>query len=227
MKRFARAFLISCWVRIFHLWQFFINFFKYYLWNWKFFWVDLTIFGFYFFQNPFGLIRKFGEKHPEKQVGAYGETEFSSMEKILNEFNISRDLVFADLGSGRGRLSFWLRLVRGQKYVIGVEQFPLFVERAKKIQNWFTISNLHFLNGLWDEISLQGAEVVYLYGSALEPDVIGSLAKRLLTLPRGTKVITTSYSLDEFFPGKFKLEAKTKARFIWGNAYVYLQSVST
>ena len=227
MRRFARAFLISCWVRIFHLWQFCINFFKYYLWHWKFFCVDLTTFGFYFFQNPFGLIRKFDEKHPEKHVGPYGETEFSAMEKILDTFGISRELVMADMGSGRGRLCFWLRLVRGQKSVIGVDQFPLFVERARKIQNWFGVSDLVFLNERWEKVSLEGVDVVYLYGSALEDDVIESLAEHLLKLPKGTKIITTSYWLGEFFPEKFQLEAQTRARFIWGSGDVYLQSVSS
>lgn len=225
MKIVARAFLVSCWVRIFHLWQFCINFFKYYIWYPKFFCVELAIFFNYFFQNPFGLIRKYDEKHPENPVGPYGETEFSAMEKILDAFCISRDLSIADMGSGRGRLCFWLRLVRGQKSVVGVDQLPLFVERAKKMQRWFGISNIRFLNERWEKVALEGVDVVYLYGSALDDEVIEILAKNILTLPRGTKVITTSYWLGEFFPEKFQLEGKTRARFIWGTGDVYLQSI--
>jgi hypothetical protein len=220
-----KAFLISCWVRIFHFWQFWINFFRYYLWHWKFFMVELFIFALYLFKNPFGMIRQYCEEHPEKEPCVYGETEFSSLEKILDDFGISRDLAIADLGSGRGRVCFWLRLVRGQKRVLGIEQFTPFVEHARKIQNNFHVSNLAFQNESWDKASFEGVDVIYFYGSALEDETIMSLGKKLESLPKGTKIITTSYWFGELLPNAFILEAKTTARFIWGKANVYLQSV--
>lgn len=227
MKVILNAFLISCWVRIFHIWQFFVNLFKYYLWNWKFFLVDTTLCFLYFFRTPFRYIRLHDESHKKQPLGPYGETEFSACEKILSEFNLSKDLSFADMGSGRGRLCFWLRLVRGQKSVIGIERLSLFVERARSVQRWFNVSNVTFLNEDWEKASLEGIDIIYLYGSALDDDRILALATRLQALPKGTKIITTSYSLDEFFPEKFIVEKKISVRYIWGTSDVYLQSISS
>ncbi len=212
-------------MRIFHVWQFFINLFKYYLWDWKFFLVDFTILLLYFFRTPFRHVRIYDESHPDHPIGPYGETDFSTCDKILREFGISKDLSIADMGCGRGRLCFWLRLVRGHRSVLGVEQLPLFIERAQKVQRWFHVSNLTFLNQDWNEVSLTGIDVIYFYGSALEEDTIVALGTKLLHLPPGTKIITTTYWFGEFFPDAFQLEKKTRARFIWGKADVYLQTI--
>jgi hypothetical protein len=222
MKKVFNIFLTSCWVRIYHLWMFLVNFWKYYLKNPKFFLVDSCIFFQYFFKNPYGLIRRYDEAHPEEEpLGPYGETEFPVIEEILNRFHIPKSASFLDFGSGRGRMCFWLKIMRGQKKVTGVEKFVPFLEKAKKIKNLFSVDGVTFT----DTFDIESHDVVYMYGSSWLDETVLKIAEKAAKLPKGTIIITTSYWLGDYLPDHFLLEDSFEVRFIWGKGSVYKQTV--
>ncbi len=218
-----RVFFLACYIRLYNMVQFFRNLVLYYLWRPTFFLMELWIFGQYFFQSPFRLIRVFDELHPERPIGPYGETDFRAFDKLLDGFKIPRDVTVADLGSGRGRLCFWLRCVRKQARVIGMERQRLMAERSSRLQQFFKVKNLSFEVGDWEKASFEGVDLCYLYGPAMTDERILHAATRLQHLPVGTKIITISGWLGEVMPHRFELLQTLPIRFPWGKTEAFLQ----
>ena len=219
------TFMTACWVRIYHLGQFVRNFFSYYLWHPTFFLADMLILGQYFFKSPYKIIRNYDENHRKHPLGPYGETDFRVLEQLLRAFDISDTASIADLGSGRGRIGFFLRCVRGQKKVLAVEYHPLMVERAERVRRWLHIHHLSFVHGDWEKVGLESADVIYLYGIVVDKEASMKLTRHLSQLPEGTKIITISSWLGETLPGSFCLEKKLPVCFEWGKTDAFLQTV--
>lgn len=219
------TFMTACRVRVYHLVQFIRNFFLYYLWHPTFFLADILILGQYFFTSPYRIIRTFDERHQNHQIGPYGETDFRMMERLFSAFAIPTSASVADLGAGRGRVSFFLRLVRGQKRVVAIEYHPLMVERAEWVRKFLRIQDLSFLQGDWAKVPLEGIDVVYLYGLVVDEEASRRLTQHLSHLPEGTKIITISTHLGESMPKSFRLEKKRTVRFEWGETEAFLQTV--
>lgn len=219
------TFVTACKVRLFHLWQFLRNFFCYYLWHPKFFLADLSILSQYFFKSPYRIVRNYDESHPKHQLGPYGETDFYVMNRLLHEFDIPKTASIADLGAGRGRLGFFLRLVRGQKNVLAVEYHPLMVKRAENVRKWLSVSDLSFVHGDWAKVPLDSVEVVYLYGLVVDEEASRKLTRHMSMLKEGTKIITISSWLGEVMPHSFRLEKKIPINFEWGETEAFLQTV--
>jgi hypothetical protein len=226
MMGWYTTFTTACYVRVYQLAQFVRNLFLYYLWHPKFFFIELTTFALYFFQSPFRLIRKFDENHPDQAIGPYGETDFRAFEKLLDGFSIPKTATLADLGSGRGRLCFWLSCVRGQSHVVGVEREIVMVERALSIRHRFNVKQLSFQFGDWEKVHLDEIDVFYLYGPAMSDERIVRAAAKLQKLPVGTKIITVSAWLGEVMPDRFQLVKTLPIRFPWGKTEAFLQMVN-
>jgi SAM-dependent methyltransferase len=216
----AGTFLLACKVRLYNFSQFFKNLFSYYIWYPKFFLADTFLLLLYFFKSPYTMCREYDERHPKTPVGPYGETDFQALDSICTAFKISPNDTVADLGSGRGRLTFFLKLVRQQKEVFAFEQVPLMVQRAKKIQRLLSIEDVHFHHEDWREASFAGIDTIYLYSLSLNDQAI----KKLATLPKSTKIITIGSWLGEDFPDLFHLEKRTHVHFMWGKTEAFLQS---
>jgi SAM-dependent methyltransferase len=223
--KWGDVFITACKVRFHHLWHFVYNVFCYYLWHPTFFLADMLILGQYFFKSPHRIVRHFDEHHPSCHIGPYGETDFRTMARILDEWDIPPSASVADLGAGRGRLSLFLRLVRHHRFVLGLEYLPLMVHRAERVCRWLRILNLTFQQGDWREISLDGIDVVYLYGFVAETEAEKQLVRHLALLKEGTRIITISSWLGETMPNSFRLEKILPVSFEWGETQAYLQTV--
>ena len=219
------AFFLACRVRFYHLSQAVHNFFRFYLWHPVFFAADLLVMAQYFFQSPFRMVRIVDEQHPGKPVGPYGETDFRTLSRLFDELEIPQSASVADLGSGRGRTGFFLRLVRGHKHVLGIEQLSLMVERANRVRRWLGIDGLLYVQGDWTSMPLDGIDVIYLYGLILDEQASLQAAIRLAALKPGTSIITVSSWLGETLPNHFRLIKKVPVRFDWGTTEAFLQTV--
>ncbi len=172
----------------------------------KFALIDLC-FGFVgLFVNPYRICRKFLEKRGAENVYAYGETPFSTYQRIVAECGIGRDDVWVELGAGRGKGCFWLRHFVGCR-VVGVEWVPLFVGVAKAIRRLFRMDGMQFEKGDLGEVDLTGATVVYLYGVERE-------------VPAGVKVITVSEPLEGY-----EVIKSFWVRYPWGRTRAFLQKM--
>jgi len=177
----------------------------------------------YFFKSPFRLIRQYDQEHPESPVGPYGEIDFYTFQKILHAFSIPTEWSICELGSGRGRLGFWLVMVHGQNKVVCIERHPMMAARAARVQNHFAIPNLEFVCGDWQEEDLSSYDLIYLY--ALSEDDLTPLAEPLARLKKGTHIITIGWWLGEYLPDRFFLKNKSPCSFEWGKSFAYLQKV--
>jgi SAM-dependent methyltransferase len=179
----------------------------------------------YFFKNPFVISKKFLIKRGEEDIYAYGETPLTTMDLIAKECRISSaDTVF-ELGCGRGRTCFWLACILNCR-VVGIEYIPQFVEKSNAVKQRCKILNLQFRCEDFLKANLKGATVIYLYGTCLDKDSIKTLIDRFSYLPAGTKIITVSFSLNEYAERPiFEVLKRFSAPFTWGNADVYLHLV--
>src|SRR5437016_1511814 len=92
---------------------------------------DLSLLGMYLFNSPYRISKRFLQEKGVSNIYAYGETPIATMEKIVQECSITKDDHFFELGSGRGRVCFWLGTVLKCE-VTGVDNVPEFIERASK-----------------------------------------------------------------------------------------------
>lgn len=185
--------------------------------------VDAALFLSYLFSNPFRLSKRFLMQKGESDVYTYGETPLSTMEQITSSCGITKNDTVFELGCGRGRVCFWLN-TWVQCAVVGIDYVPAFIEKGQAIQKKLKLDNLLFRLEDIFEADLSGATVIYLYGTCYSEDQICLLIDRFSSLQTGTKIITVSYSLNEFRPSApFRLLKQFPAFFTWGIADVYCQ----
>jgi len=185
--------------------------------------VDLHLFAYYFFRNPFRISRQYLKQKGEEEIYAYGETPLSTLEQICREFDVtSEDTVF-ELGCGRGITCFWLNIIWGC-HVVGIEYIPVFVEAAQNAVHRYHLQNIRFRLDDMFETDLSDATVIYLYGTCLKEEEIQRLANKFSRLPQGTKIITTSYSLEEY-SHTLSISKQLQGCFAWGTADVFLHVV--
>lgn len=191
---------------------------------WRYYWHvtyacnDLSLIFPYLFHNPFRVSKAFLQKEGATHLYGYGETPLTSFERIAYEADLQPADVFYELGCGRGRVCLWAHEFIGCK-VIGVDYVPTFIDRAKKIEK----PGLSFYCEDFFKIPLEGATVIYLYGTSLDDDQVTLLAQRFSELPSGTRFITISYPLTDYVPNEFEVMKRFSVPFTWGEADVYLQ----
>jgi hypothetical protein len=216
----VKTFILACRVRLYNLFKGCQNIFCYYLWHPKFLAADAFLLAQYFFKSPYTLVREHDSEHPDDPVGPYGETDFCEFDAIFTAFDIPATHSVADLGSGRGRLAFFLKLVRCQRYVVAYEKLSIFVQRAERVRKILGISDVSFHQEDWHTADLRAIDVIYYYN--LSPG--RSSAQKLASLPKTTKIITIGSWLEDELPGAFHLEKKIPVRFIWGTTEAFLQT---
>lgn len=186
--------------------------------------MDLTVLSLSFWTNPFRLCRLYREqklKEGEKDVEhyTYGETPLTTMEKIVKAFNIPKGSKWLEMGSGRGRLPFFLSQVMGMR-VTGVENVPPLYEISIKAYRMFKPHDVEFLLEDFFLTSFAGYDVIYLFGTTLSEEKVEFLTKRFMETKKGTKVITVSFPLDV---KGFEVMSVIPCRFDFGETDVYLQ----
>lgn len=185
---------------------------------------DLQLLSKYLFKNPFRMSRHFLVKKGEEEIHVYGETPLTTLEKIVKECQICADDTVFEMGCGRGRGCLWLRTMVGCR-VVGIEWVPTFVSAARSAAKRAGLQGIEFRHEDMFESDYTGATVVYLYGTSLSEERAASAAKKLSTLPKGTKVITVSYPLTDYDKESFEVMRLFPERYTWGEADVYLQMV--
>lgn len=179
----------------------------------------------YLFKNPYSISKAFLVKRKEKDIYSYGETPLTTLDDIADEARITKQDTVFELGCGRGRGCFWLNSVLGCK-VVGIDYVPDFISIAQSIKEKFDLNEIEFRLGDFLDADYAGATVIYLYGSCLIDPFVQRLVKRFEKLPQGTKIITVSYSLNDYSNSdKFEIMNRFTAKFTWGDADVYIHLV--
>ena len=135
---------------------------RHYYKNLSFTLIDLTFGLIALFSNPYRICRKFLEKKGAENIYAYGETPYSTYERIAEQCGMGSDDVWIELGAGRGKGCFWLAQFIGCK-VVGIEWIPQFVRGARLIRWLFRIKKVRFERLDIEKADLGEASVIYLY----------------------------------------------------------------
>jgi SAM-dependent methyltransferase len=178
----------------------------------------------YLMRSPEAICHRFLRKADDDEVQKiYGETFFTTLEKIADAVGLSeRDVVY-DLGCGRGRGVFWFHALRGCR-AIGVDLNQYFIIQARRIQRKADIEGVDFQIANILDIDYADATVVYLYGTAFSDAAIVKLVRRFASLAKGTRVASVSYPLNGYADTPlFELEKTITGRFPWGETEIYIQ----
>jgi len=178
--------------------------FRYYR-NVRFALVDLGFCFFAFFFNPYRICRKFTGTH------SYGETPITTFAELAKAVDLTKEDVFVDLGSGRGKLCFWASLWIGCESR-GVEQVPGLVRQSKWL-GWIFGVPVCFDQGKIETANLSYATVVYLYTMEWDETL-------LLEMPQGACLITVGSPVE--LEG-FAVVKTVAAKYPWGVAEVFIQ----
>lgn len=179
---------------------------------------DLALLSLYFFENPFSISKRFHRLREDPEVYVYGETPITTFEKIAKEANIKHHDVVYELGSGRGRIAFWLSSYLDCK-TVGIEEIPDFVLKANQVIKKQGIQNLSFIGDNFLNVDFKPGNIFYLYGTCLDEETIEALTKKF---KKGDKVISVSYPLTDY-SNRFKILKQFPAKFTWGYGDVYIQ----
>lgn len=194
--------------------------FRYYR-NLQFAKVDFFLVTRYFLHNPFIVSIEFLRSKKEENIYAYGETPLTVLDQICKICKITKSDTVFELGCGRARSCFWLHSFIGCR-VVGIDFVPTFIERAKLTVDHFDLKDLVFRVADFTEADLTGATVIYIYGTCLDDPSILKLIDNLVTLPKGTPIITVTFPLTEY-SDRFEVVRAFTATFPWGDSEVYQQ----
>lgn len=226
-----REFFSLFWLKLVVSWRNFVEWirviFRYYPHHFTFLKEDLALRMMYLFQSPYTISKHFLLKREEKEIYAYGETPLTSMEIIAEQAKIGPEDSVYELGSGRGLVCFWLNSFIGCS-VVGIEYVPEFVARAERVRKRLNVKRVQFRQADFCAADLTGATVIYLYGTCLDENSIQRLLQKFEKLPYGTKIITVSFSLEEYTSNpRFLLMKRFSVPFTWGEADVFIHLVNS
>ena len=176
-------------------------------------------------KSPYQISKEFLQQKGEINIHVYGETYLSTMYKVAKRIGISTNDHVVEMGCGRGRTSLFLASHFGCK-VHGVDWIKAFTENASQVSARNSLSCATFSCNNMIEEDLSFATVIYLYGTCLDDSTILTLIKKFSALPKGTKIITVSYSLLEYCEKPiFFLKDHFTARYPWGRTEIFIQEL--
>ncbi len=170
------------------------------------------------FFNPYRICRKFLQKKGEKDIYAYGETPYATLQQLATASHLQPNDRWLELGSGRGKGCFWIAHFIGCQ-TTGIEWVPHFVKMGRFLSACFRIKNVTFKMQNMEDADFASTSAVYLYGTCLPDDTIHSLVEKMKALPKGARVITISFPLES---GAFILKRSFAVHYPWGETEAYL-----
>jgi len=177
--------------------------------------------------DPFRISKEYLIAKGAEEIYAYGETPITVWNEIAKRTTLTPKDQVADLGCGSARGLFFLDSYYGCS-VVGVDWISEFVERARKISAQAGLSErAKFYTQEIVHTQLEGATLIYLYGTCLENEVILQLIESFKKLKLGTRIVTVSFSLNEYCGlNFFCVKEEFEALFPWGKATVFIQEKS-
>lgn len=166
---------------------------------------DLSLLSRYRHQSPYQINRVYGSKAHD-----YGETPITTMAEIAIQCQIQAGDRVVEMGAGRGRAALFLAEHIGC-FVTAYEKIPHFVQKMVASDRLTMICQ----DMLAADFSK--ADIIYLYGTMLDDEVICCLAK---VFPPLVKIITVSYPLSDYST-HYKTIKSFSGRFPWGTTEVY------
>lgn len=158
----------------------------------------------------------------------YGEIQFLPFIALLSLCHPNKDTVFYDLGSGTGKAVLACAMVFNVRKSCGIELFtglhqcaeaqktallnlPAYQERAACIE---------FRQGNFLASDFKDGNIVFINATAFFGKTWTFIQQILLTMPKGTQIISTSKPLQA---EDFRLIKKTRVAMSWGVVDAFIQ----
>ena len=183
----------------------------------KFALFDLLISLYTFFQNPYRLCRKYWIEKESHQI--YGEMPLSQFAHLTKWAEIQKEDHFLELGSGLGRISFWIA-TQGIK-AAGIEKIPSFSRASSFLAKVVRCKNVEFFHADNREKDFSPYSFIYLYATVEKEKDLKLLFSRMRSCKKGTKVLSISAPASQY-DSSFCLLKKTYVELPWGKAEVFL-----
>lgn len=153
----------------------------------------------------------------------FGETNLSTIRKILQTVPMSPDSTVYDLGCGRGRAAFLFHFLSGAK-IVAVDLVGPFIVTARRLAKWMGCSEqvlFCYENFLQNE--LQDADVVYACALCFSDSTREALLTKFAQCKPGCYIVTVGWNPSPEFLQPLK---EFRSGFSWGSAKVYIKRVT-
>jgi len=185
----------------------------------RFFFLDLSLYVLYLFSPPFRLRKSEGHELPVTfDELTYGETYYFTARDILKKVNFTSDDMFIDVGSGRGKMVFFVSMYFHAR-ATGIDILPTFINRSNYLSEKLKLEHTHFILSDGRTFDFSSGTVIYLAGTCFSDSSVSLLLKSLRAAPEGAKIITLSYPLKADY---LKLISKEIKYFSWGKSTVFI-----
>ena len=149
----------------------------------------------------------------------YGETPWYSIHKILKYINPGPNDVFYDLGSGRGKVAFFVSVFFKIK-AIGIDLIPTFIKNSENLQKQLNLDDVKFTKGNFIDMDISDGTIFYIAGTCFDDDMIDAVLEKIKQLNDNSWVITLSYPLNS---PHLTLEKTLILPYSWGKGTVFIQ----
>ena len=185
--------------------------------------VDILYGIYYLFRLPsldIWLQRRLSSRPPEDF--RFGETPYNTGLKLLEMAKVTKDDLFIDLGSGRGKMVFLAALAKGCQSK-GIEMLPSYNILASRIaKNTKLTGRVQFLNDDFLTCDLTGATVIFTACTSWSQLTRDLLLDRVEELDEGTRWL--SVGREQRHPDLELIKAD-RLLFSWGYENIWLYTV--
>jgi len=147
----------------------------------------------------------------------YGEIPYQICREFVEIADITEKDVVYDLGCGRGKFLFFVRLFTNAR-CIGVDLLPTYIKCASRIIEKLKIKRIHFFCEDMLNVDLLTASVILIHGTTFTKELREELLKKFERLRPGARLISIT---KPFKHPRLKLFYKGDFLLSWGISTVY------
>lgn len=183
--------------------------------------IELSLFYFYHgHYSPTRYDREVADLSLSKSELTYGEASYGIIERAFSKIKLPKSKhVFVDLGSGHGKLVFYVNQRFGIRSA-GVEIVPTFVKAATKLAKVKGIKDVRFIEKDFTHAKISSGTIIFVSLTCMGRSQMAKLRTNLMQLKKGAYVISLSQPLNH---RHFKVVDEFDGRASWGKCRVYVQ----
>ncbi len=177
--------------------------------------------------NGYGISAQARAKVLHQNKGhTYGEIVPESFQRMVGFVQPKKGEVFYDLGSGTGKAVILASMLFAFSRCIGIEIFKELYETSVRVLDRYTSevravqntgTNMEFVNADFLTHDCSDGDVFFMHATCFDDDLMARIAKHLVQVKKGTRIITVTKTLDS--PG-FVLLSTQEYYMGWGKASV-------
>jgi len=152
----------------------------------------------------------------------YGEINWDTAIKVLEEFNIKDNDILCDLGCGNGKIVF----LANSKYKIksvGIDIINNFIKISNIIKKKLDLKNIYFSNNNFFKEDLNKYNLFFITATCFDNNTFNKLVSKLEKLENNTKIAIVTKKINK---ENFNLYKTIKGTFSWGIDYVYFYEIN-